>query len=529
MMTTCVAEIPFAILAQQQLRLTQFSVDHAADAIFWVAPDARIMYANEEAVRSHGYTREELLTMSIADIHPADPQYPHGTWEKGWQALRELGHLEVETVHRRKDGTVFPVWIHASYYQDGETELSFACCRDLTEKRSVELALREANEALELRVFKRTAELVASEARYQDLYHNAPDMFASIDAETNRVVQCNRTLADSLGYAMEELPGRPVEDLYDPACLADVRRARKLFASCGEVRGYELRLRCRDGQTRDVSVNMTAIRGANGQIVQRRCAYRDVSDVRRAEQQVERHRSELAHVARVATMGEMAAGLAHELNQPLYALHNFAEGALRRLEAGSLDQDSLLSVLRDMSHESQRAAEIIRSLRRYVSRREPQRAEVDVNGSVRRVARLISAECERRLTTMELELAAPLASVRCDGIQIEQVLMNLILNGMEAMVDTPPDDRRICVRSECVGRSAVRLSVSDCGPGLTPAEADRVFDAFYTTKADGLGLGLTISRTIVESHGGSLQVVPNVDGGLTVSFTLPISPTQLLA
>jgi signal transduction histidine kinase len=122
-----------------------------------------------------------------------------------------------------------------------------------------------------------------------------------------------------------------------------------------------------------------------------------------------------------------------------------------------------------------------------------------------------------------------LASVRCDGIQIEQVLMNLILNGTEAMVDTPPDDRRICVRSECVGRSAVRLSVSDCGPGLTPAEADRVFDAFYTTKADGLGLGLTISRTIVESHGGSLQVVPNVDGGLTVSFTLPISPTQLLA
>ncbi len=384
-MTDCVLEIPDVEMADEQRRLSQFSVDHAADAIFWVTRDARIIYANEQAVRSLGYSREELLTMRVHDV---DPLYPHKIWDDVWRDLREHGVRSVESIQRRKDGTEFPVWVYASYYNDGERELSFACCRDLSEKYATEQALRRANDELELRVSQRTAEL--------------------------------------------------------------------------------------------------------------------------------------AHVARLATTGEMAAGLAHELNQPLYAVHNFAQGALRRLEAGSLDRESLLGVLQEIAHESQRAADVIRSLRHYVAKREPQRAEADVNEMVRVVARLLAAEAERRQCAIDVRLAESLPVVLCDSIQIKQVLVNLILNGMEAMKDLPPGERSICVDSELVGEGRVRLSVSDRGVGLPADDTERVFDAFFTTKADGIGLGLTISRAIAQSHGGRLDVRPNADRGVTFRLELPI-------
>lgn len=385
MMVECVLDIPDVETAPETLRLSQFSVDHAADAIFWVACDARIIYVNEQAIRSLGYSRDELLSMRVHDI---DPLYQVEHWEQAWRDLREKGLLAVESIHRRRDGSEFPVWVHASYYNDGEKELSFACCRDLSEKRATEQALRRANDELELRVSQRTAEL--------------------------------------------------------------------------------------------------------------------------------------AHVARLATTGEMAASLAHELNQPLYAVHNFAQGALRRLEAGSLDRESLLGVLAEIAHESQRAAEVIRSMRRYVSKREPQRSSVDVNELAYVAVRLLAAEAERRQTTIDLRLADSLPNVLSDAIQIKQALVNLILNGMEAMRHLPPGERVIVVNSEQVGEGRIRISGCDCGEGLPTGDAERVFDAFFTSKTDGVGLGLTISRTIIESHGGRLNVRPNADRGVTFHFELPI-------
>ena len=353
---------------------------------------------------------------------------------------------------------------------------------------------------------ERTAELVASEARYQDLYHNAPDMFASVGAVTGCIVQCNRTLADVTGYAMGELVGRPILDLYHLDSRDEAKSMWAAFLATGAVRGRELVLCCEDGRKIDVSVNMSAIRDAEGRILRSRSTFRDITDFKRAAQQAERHRNELAHVGRLATTGEMAAGLAHELNQPLYALSNFARGAIRRLEAGSLDRESLLGVMQDITHQAQRAADIIRSLRRYVGQRERQHASVDLNESVRRVVGLLAGEARRRSTVMEVDLADQLPLVPCDAIQIEQVLLNLILNAMEVMTDTPQPERKVGVSTVLVDAQTVLLSVSDSGPGIDPAHADRVFDAFFTTKPDGLGLGLAISRTIVKAHGGQFEV-----------------------
>jgi two-component system, LuxR family, sensor kinase FixL len=504
----------------QRLRLTQFSVDHAPDAIFWITGDFWLKYVNEQAVRSLGYSRDELLSMRVSDI---DPCFTDHVCRAAWPELQAKGYLEFESIHRRRDGTQFPVWVMSSYYRDDDVELSFACCRDITEKKAVESALRQANEQLELRVLQRTAELAASEARYQDLYHNAPDMFVSIDAKTGRVVQCNQTLARTISRPIQELLGRPAVELFHADCHSEAEGAWQAFLSHGEIRSRQLRLRC----NRIISLSMSAVRDPQGEILLGRATLRDITDMRRAALEAEQHRSELAHVARVATTGEMAAGLAHELNQPLYALNNFAQGAVRRLEAGSLDRDTLLSVLHDIAHESQRAAEIIRSLRRYVGKREPQRAVVDLNESVRQVVGILAVEAERRQSVIEMHLAEPLPRVQCDEIQIEQVLVNLILNGMEAMVGMEPAERKVCVSSRVVDNRLVELAVMDRGNGFAPHDAERIFDAFYTTRSDGLGLGLAISRTIVEAHGGRLTVAPNHDRGVTARFALPAYHSEL--
>jgi PAS domain S-box-containing protein len=513
-----------AEIARRRQQIAQFSVDHAADAIWWITEDARIRYVNEQAARMLGYTREELMAMKISDIAVPSPTI---CFADRWRDLITHRTHAFESAHRRKDGTEVPVWIKASYVNVDGIEISFCCSRDVSAMREAELALRRANEELEQRVAERTAELAASEARYQDLYHNAPDMFASVDAATGRIVQCNRTLAEATGYTMEELVGRPILDLCPPNCGGEASAVWQAFIATGNVRGRELILGCKDGRKIDVSVNMSAIRDTSGRILRSRSTFRDITDLKRAAQQAERHSNELAHVARLATSGEMAAGLAHELNQPLYALSNFARGAIRRIEAGSLDRDSLLGVMHDIADQAQRAADIIRSLRRYVGKRERQYAAVDVNESVRRVVCLLGGEARRHATTIDLELTERLPLVRCDAIQIEQVLLNLILNAMEVMVDTPRDERTVRVCTEQVDSLTIRLSVSDRGPGIAPSDADRIFDAFYTTKPEGLGLGLAISQTIVKAHGGHLEAAANVDRGATFRFTLPAVMPQL--
>jgi two-component system sensor kinase FixL len=514
------------IIAEEKLarhrRLAQFSVDNAADAIFWTNRHGRIVYVNRQAVRALGFSREELLSMTVADI---DPLIPTDGWPAIWKKVRSDGGLEMESVHRRKDGTEFPIWVIAAYYADEETEISFACCRDISEKKMAERALLQVKEELEQRVALRAAELAASEARYQDLYHNAPDMFRSIDCRNGQVLQCNRTLLKVTGYSMEELLSQGPTDLYHPDSRLEAKQTWEGFMRTGEVRGRELVLVCKNGDTIDVSLSMSAGYDRQGKIIYSHAIFRDITAYKRSELQVERHRSELAHVGRLALTGEMTAGLAHELNQPLYALNNFAQGALRRLEAGTLDQKSLVSVLNDVSRESQRAADTIRSLRRYVRKREQQRLDTDANEMVRRVVRLVASEAKRRDVVIDTSLGEDLCQVYCDPIQIEQVVLNLILNAFDAMSDEAPDERRIGVQTRLLTEMEVEFAISDRGRGLPAGEEHKIFDAFFTTREDGIGLGLAISRTIIEAHGGQLMARPNSDRGISMSFSLPTRPS----
>ena len=229
-------------------------------------------------------------------------------------------------------------------------------------------------------------------------------------------------------------------------------------------------------------------------------------------------------MSRQTMLGELATGIAHELNQPLMAVANYAQASLRRVRSGEWSLEELTSCLEKTSKQALLAGEIIKRLRRLVSKRPPEQSETDLNDTVRDVMEMVRTEAEGREVHVRLELPVELPHVRADRIQLQQVLLNLVRNSFEAMHNTPPEDRRLTIESHAVDHESVAVSVSDHGDGCEAQYLDRLFEPFYTTKEQGLGMGLSISRSIIESHGGRLTAQLNTTRGLTFQFTLPTRP-----
>lgn len=243
----------------------------------------------------------------------------------------------------------------------------------------------------------------------------------------------------------------------------------------------------------------------------------------RARLALHRHQAELAHVLRVSALGEMGGQLAHELTQPLAAIANYAAGCRRRLEAGRVGTADLLDAVERIGREALRAGAIIRRMRDFLRKAEPQRAPVDLNGLVREVAELLDGEARAAGVTVALELEEPLVAVAASAVEIEQVLVNLARNALEAMQEGG-GPARLTFETRRRPGGAVEVLVRDSGPGLPRGAAAALFEPFYTTKPHGLGLGLAISRTIIELHGGTLAAT-SAASGATFRFTLPVAAT----
>jgi signal transduction histidine kinase/PAS domain-containing protein len=241
----------------------------------------------------------------------------------------------------------------------------------------------------------------------------------------------------------------------------------------------------------------------------------------RADEALRRTQGELAHVSRVTTMGELAASIAHEVNQPLGAIVGNADICLQWLKADRPNLQQLREALEDIANDGRRASEVISRIRSLVKKTAPQSASLDVNEVVSEVVSLITHEAQRRQVDLEIELEG-LPPVLGDRVQLQQVLLNLAMNGIDAMsgiVDRKPQLRL----TTALGDASVTVSVKDCGTGIKAEDAELVFRAFHTTKSAGMGMGLAISRSIVEAHGGRLWAEPNTDFGATFKFTLPVS------
>ena len=253
----------------------------------------------------------------------------------------------------------------------------------------------------------------------------------------------------------------------------------------------------------------------------------DVTERKRAEEALQNAQSELARVARVLTLGELTASIAHEVNQPLAAIVTNGEACVRLLAGDPPDLEETRQAVAAMIRDGYRASDVIRRIRALVQHTPPQPAWLDVNALILEVLALVRSDVQRHGVVLQTQLATDLPPVRGDRIQVQQVVLNLLVNALDALRGVPEGVRALQVSAGTAASQGVLVAVRDTGIGLAAASLARLFDAFYTTKAEGMGLGLAISRTIIEAHGGQLWATPNAGPGATFQFTLPAGGEQV--
>jgi C4-dicarboxylate-specific signal transduction histidine kinase len=253
----------------------------------------------------------------------------------------------------------------------------------------------------------------------------------------------------------------------------------------------------------------------------------DISTRRAAELEARQHRNELTHLSRVAMLGELSGSLAHELNQPLTAILSNAEAAQRFLDRQPADLDEVRNILHDIVQDDNRAGEVIRRLRLLLKKGELQRNEIDINETVREVLKLVNSDLLNHNVAVETDLQFGLPAIQADRVQVQQVLLNLIVNGCDAMAHTDLHDRRLLVRTAPANGDGVEISIADRGCGIPPSMIEKVFAPFFTTKAHGMGLGLSVCRTIVAAHGGKLWATNNPHTGASFHMTLPCEAMEI--
>lgn len=331
----------------------------------------------------------------------------------------------------------------------------------------------------------------------------------------------NPTFEQITGYARDEAIGQT------PRLLKSGIQSEKFYGELwtsirsGQSFTAVFTNRRKDGSLYYEEKTITPIKDEHGEVQHFVSTGKDITDRVLTEQRARQHEAQLAHVARVSTMGEMASALAHELNQPLAAIVNYARGSIRRLDGGKTEPVQLSDALRRIAEQGERSGEIIRRLRAFMRKSELRRASTEINDVVREAVDLASLEARHRHVQLRLQLADGLPLLMADGIQIEQVVLNLVRNAMEAMHSVSSATREVVIRTALRADGYLEVSVADTGPGLQTDETDGLFEAFYTTKEDGMGMGLSISRSIIEAHGGRLSANNRPQGGAIFTFTLP--------
>lgn len=338
-----------------------------------------------------------------------------------------------------------------------------------------------------------------------------------------RIVRLNEACEAVLGYRLEELLGKTFWDLMPEPDEAEA--LRRLFA---ELRTglfpnrYENHWRHKDGSRRLIAWSNTALAGADGRVEYVIATGIDVTEQRAAEEQARRGQVEVERLFRQYALAAMASVFAHELNQPLTAIATYSEASLRLLRAGRTD-GQLVRNLEQTALQAQRAAHMIRHVRNFLRRGELETNREDLNALVDKVMGQVAHEARQYGVRLHIE-PGEIPRVQIERLAVEKVLLNLVHNALEAMRDAHTTDGVLTVRTRCAAEGFVQVTVEDTGPGLDPETAARLFQPFYTTKPEGLGMGLAISRTLVEAHGGRLWGENRRDGGAAFHFTLPTTP-----
>jgi len=367
-------------------------------------------------------------------------------------------------------------------------------------------------------------ELQFGEERFRRVVEAAPSGMIMVNQE-GQITLANLQAEKTFGYPREELLGRPIEMLLPERLRSGHRGFRHDYLCDPQARpmgaGRELFGRRKDGSEVPVEIGLSPIHTSKGLLVL--ASIVDISERKLAELEAARQRHDLAHLARVSTVGELSSSLAHELTHPITAILSNAQAAQRFLAGDHVDLDEVREILNDIVSQDERAGEVIHRLRLLLKKGEPQKHSdnVDLNEVIRDVVKLMRNDLINRNVTVDTDLAENLPAVTGDRVQLQQVLLNVALNACEAMNGSDSFERRLLIASQCEN-GAVRVSVADRGVGIPEEKMEQVFERFFTTKSEGMGLGLSVCRTIIDAHRGKIWATNNADRGATFHFSLPI-------
>jgi len=457
----------------------------------------------------------------------------------------------------------FPIWQQPAYMAPlaGVSLSAIAVClmwyKSRVRRQRAEFErthLEQYADNLELAVAERTEEAVESEKRLRLVFENAPaclwhedfskikqkidslkksgvhDFRQYFESHADVVHECAKliNILDVNRAALELHHAESKDDLCDSLTRTFNDNSYRMFqeeliALANDKMTFEsdTEVQTLDGEKRFVLLKMFVNPvPANWSSVY--VSITDITDRKQAEEESRKHRDELAHVSRISTMGEMATGLAHELNQPLAAIASYSFAANSMIEQANSSPEKLQDILVKLEDQSIRAGEIVRRLRNFIGKNESQRVLSDLNLLIEDVAKFLEVDFRQSGSVLRLENDNSTPNVLVDEVQIQQVLVNLLRNSIDAMQETPTNQKTITISTRTRQDGQAEVTVSDAGKGLTQDEIEQVFEAFFTTKQEGMGLGLAISRSIVEAHAGKFWAKPNSDRGMTFGFSIPL-------
>lgn len=343
-----------------------------------------------------------------------------------------------------------------------------------------------------------------------------------------RIIYVNPAFCRMVGWSAQELTGlMPPMPYWIPEQYEQTRAVHDLvLAGRAPPEGVEVRLQRRNGERFDALIFEAPLIDAQGRQRGWMGSVLDITERKRAQDFERQQQEKLQFTARLVTMGELASTLAHELNQPLSAIASYNTGCINKLESGEFTRDQLLPILRKIGQQAQRAGQIIRRVHEFVRRSEPNRVPSTINAIIDDSVALLESTAMKRRARVDVSCAAGLPEVLADRVMIEQVVLNLARNGLDAMSDTPPEQRRLAITSDLHDEGMVCVSIADRGCGIAKDTEEKLFSPFFTTKPEGMGMGLNICRSIIELHGGRLWFEPTPQGGTIFRFTLPPLPPE---
>jgi len=374
-----------------------------------------------------------------------------------------------------------------------------------------------------LRASRLARELQGSEARLEVAASAAGLGLWTFDSRRGRLWATNRARA-MFGFEASE------EDTVDlervraailPEDLARIRNVWRDAAAAGTEGEVQFRITLPDRTTRWITARGRSEQDAHGNVTQVQGVLRDITDERRGREENEELRRELAHVGRISVLGTLSSSLAHELSQPLGAIQLNADAAELLLKRDDPDLEEIRHIIADIQRDDRRAAEVIDGLRKLLKRRQLEFAPVSIESLIQDVVSLLKSDAIARNVSLVVELEPALPTIRGDRVHLSQVLINLLMNGMDAVAALPVGQRRVVMHADIDESGNVEIVVSDSGTGIPAEIMQRIFDPFYTTKSSGMGMGLSVSRTIVDAHGGKLWAENGAEAGARFHVTLP--------